>query len=87
MAQYRNGLYRDAVRALGASLAAGRGQSDGFGLFSLAMPHRRLGDAAKAKACFDRAARWCDSRQGLTAAQARELRAFRAEAEQVLGLK
>ena len=67
--------------------AASRGQSDGFDLFFLAMSHRRLGDAAKAKECFDQAARWCDSRQGLAAARARELRAFRAEAEQALGLK
>jgi tetratricopeptide (TPR) repeat protein len=85
VAQYRNGLYRDAVRTLEASLVASRGQSDGFDLFFLAMSHRRLGDAAKA--CFDQAARWCDSRQGLAAAQARELRAFRAEAEQALGLQ
>jgi hypothetical protein len=67
--------------------AASRGQSDGFDLFFLAMSHRRLGDAAKAKACFGRAARWRDSRRGLAAAQARELRAFRAEAEQALGRK
>jgi hypothetical protein len=87
VAQYRNGLYREAVRTLEASLAASRGQSDGFDLFFLALSHRRLGDAAKAKACFERAARWCDSRQGLAAAQARELRAFRAEAEQALGPK
>jgi hypothetical protein len=84
--QYRNSLYHDAVRTLEASLAASRGQSDGFDLFFLAMSHS-LGDAAKAKACFDQAARWCDSRRGLAAAQARELRAFRAEAEQALGLQ
>jgi hypothetical protein len=87
VAQHRNGLYREAVRALEASLAATRGQADGFDLFFLAMPHRRPGGAAKAKECFDQAARWCDSRQGLAAAQARELRAFRAKAEQALGLK
>ena len=75
------------VEELAVPSAASRGQSDGFDLFFLAMSHRRLGDAAKAKACFDQAARWCDSRQGLAAAQARELRAFRAEAEQALGLQ
>ena len=54
------------------------------------MAHRKLGDNATSRKAYDRAVRWLEGNQELLAnnkTQAGELRRFRSEAEEVLGLK
>src|SRR5262249_2687559 len=84
VALYRAARYAEAVPVLKWSLAAGQGQTDAFDLFFLAMSRHRLGDAAAARADFDRAVRWLDAHPNLEARWPAELKSFRAEAEAVL---
>ena len=82
--QYRLGRYTEAIATLQRSLAAGHGQVDGFDLFFLAMAHHRLGHRDEAKSCFHRAVHWVSEQKNLHEQYAKELAAFRAEAEAIL---
>jgi Flp pilus assembly protein TadD len=86
VALYRVGQYVEAIPVLEQSLAAGKGESDAYDLFFLAMAHHRLGHADQARACFDRAVRWWGECKNLPAPYIPELTSFRAEAEALLAL-
>jgi tetratricopeptide (TPR) repeat protein len=58
VAHYRLGHYDQAVVALERSLRESKGKRAAYQLYFLAMCHARLGDAAKAKECFDEAVEW-----------------------------
>jgi WD40 repeat protein/Flp pilus assembly protein TadD len=81
----RNGKFAEAIPVLERCLREQKEPADAYHLFFLAMCHHRLGDAAKAKGCRDRAAGWFQNHKGkLPAAWVADLTAFQAEAESVL---
>ncbi len=86
VALYREGKFAEAVPELERSLREGRGQTDSFDLFFLAMCHHRLGNTAKAKDCRARAVDWFakNKAQFTTPGWIEELTAFAAEVESVL---
>jgi tetratricopeptide (TPR) repeat protein len=80
---YRLGDYAKARTTLEQSLAA-NSLSAAADLFFLAMCHTRLGNAAEAQHCFDRAVTAAKKPPATLAVEYRdELKAFQAEAEQV----
>jgi eukaryotic-like serine/threonine-protein kinase len=81
---YRMGRWNEAVRAFEKGLEVRKGQTTAYYEFFLAMCHAQLGDAGKAKDCFDRAVKWVASQKNLSAQHQAELKAFRAEAEELL---
>ncbi|HEX6513747.1 MAG TPA: tetratricopeptide repeat protein, partial [Chloroflexota bacterium] len=85
VALYRNGEFQEAVTVLEKSLAASKGETDGFDLFFLAMCHHQRGDAARARDCYDRAVKWLQERRSkLNPAWLAELTEFEAEAKALL---
>jgi WD40 repeat protein/Tfp pilus assembly protein PilF len=81
---YRSGKYAEAISVLEKSLAAGRGSSDAFDLYFLAMCDHQLGEATKAKECYERAAKWVNDQREIPAQWAADLIAFQAEADDLL---
>jgi serine/threonine protein kinase/WD40 repeat protein/Tfp pilus assembly protein PilF len=82
---YRLGRYREAVDPLESSLAACKDATAAYDLFPLAMCYARLGDAAKAGECYQRALKSVQEQEAkLQANEKEELRAFRAEADSLL---
>ena len=84
VALYRTGRDAEAIPILERSLAAGKGEADGFDLFFLAMAHHRLAHRQQARGCLDRAVKWLDQQKNLKAGHVEELARFLAEAEAVL---
>ena len=84
VALYRADRHAEAVPVLERSLAAGKGKSDAFDLFFLAMARQKLGQTAQARTDFDRALRWVREHPQQPPPSAKQLADFQAEAEAVL---
>jgi tetratricopeptide (TPR) repeat protein len=82
VALYRAREWKAAVAALEKSTRLREG-GDSFDWFFLAMAHWQLGSKAEARKWYDQASAW----MGKNAPQDEELRRFRAEAEELLGIK
>jgi tetratricopeptide (TPR) repeat protein len=95
VARYRAGDGKGAVAALQEALKLLEGAADfnwrvGQTLFFLAMSHQQAGNGQGARQAYERALAWVETNHKAlegTAWQAAELRRFRAEAEQLLGIK
>jgi uncharacterized protein HemY len=79
LAHYRAGKWQDAVRAIDRAQALGSGEDV---LFVRAMAHWRLNEKDQARQWYDRGVRWMEKHAPKNA----EVRRFRAEAEEVLGI-
>jgi tetratricopeptide (TPR) repeat protein len=80
-AQYREGDFKAAVATLTRAVELDKGA--GSASFFLAMAHKQLGQKDEARKWYDRAVAWMDKNQS----NDKELRRFRAEAAEVLGLE
>jgi uncharacterized protein HemY len=81
VALYRAERWKESVATLEKSMELRKGGSSDDWFF-LAMAHWKLGENAKARQWYDRAAQWMDKNQPKN----EELRRFRAEAADLLGL-
>jgi eukaryotic-like serine/threonine-protein kinase len=81
VAYYRAGEWTKAMAALEKSLAFQAGH-EGFDWIFLAMAHQQLGEKDKARARYDKAVVWIEKNRP----QDEELRRFREEAAELLGL-
>jgi serine/threonine protein kinase/WD40 repeat protein/Flp pilus assembly protein TadD len=79
VAEYRNGLYAQALRSFQKSLE--KTKSEAHDLFFMAMCYRRLGDRRNASNCMNRALKWCRDNSDLEPAERAELQRFKEEAE------
>jgi tetratricopeptide (TPR) repeat protein len=93
VAYYRAGRFREAVEALRPNLKRQQDDRLAYDLYVLAMSCHRLGERARARDYHDWAVRWVDAhirstqgQRGLGPATLKQLAAFRAEAEEVLGI-
>jgi tetratricopeptide (TPR) repeat protein len=80
-AHYRAGNWKEAIAGLEKSMELRKG-GDSFDWFFLAMAHWKLGEKEKARTRFDQAVEWMDKHQP----RDEELRRFRAEAAELLGV-
>jgi len=87
VAYYRAGRFREAVDTLRPNLDKQDNEFLAFDLYFLAMCHHRVGETARAQDYLAWAVRWTGAQPGLSAAHREELTAFRAEAEELLGIE
>jgi hypothetical protein len=81
VAHYRDGNSAAAIEALTRSIELHKG-SDATDFFFMAMAHWQRSEQAKARAWYDQAVSWMDKHNP----RDEELKRFRAEATELLGL-
>jgi serine/threonine protein kinase/tetratricopeptide (TPR) repeat protein len=89
-AHYRVGHWKDAIEALTKSMELLNGQMESFNAIFLAMAHWQLDEKEKARNWYDRAVLWLEKNKDQWEGNkqlAEELRRFRAEAAELLGIK
>jgi tetratricopeptide (TPR) repeat protein len=89
VAHYRAGDWKAAIAAFDKSINLQAG-GDAFDWFFLAMAHCKLGNRGEARKRYDQAVEWLEKNGPMLTTNpqwADELRRFRAEAEETLGLK
>jgi WD40 repeat protein len=84
---YRLGRWKEAIETLRASGRASRDGPTAYDLFFLALAYGETGQKELAGDCFDRAERRWRTQARPAAHEASELRAIRAEAAELLGVK
>jgi tetratricopeptide (TPR) repeat protein len=90
VAQYRAGHWKNAIEALTKSMELQKGNLESFDTFFLAMAHWRLDEKEKGHQWYDRAVLWMEKNRDKLERNKQwleELRRFRAEAEELLGVK
>ena len=83
VAYYRAGQWRESKAALAKSRQLLGGQFESFNTFFLAMAHWRLGERGESRQWYRQAVAWMAKNQPGD----EELRRFRAEAEELLGIR
>jgi tetratricopeptide (TPR) repeat protein len=93
LAYYRAGRYREAIEILRGNIEHQDGRILAVDLYVLAMSYHRLGEIARALDYYHLAARWdaetvrwAQGQRNLDKTFLDDLAAFRAEAEEVLGI-
>jgi WD40 repeat protein len=86
VAYYRAGRYREAVAILRANVVKQSDRVLADDLYFLAMSYHRLGEPERARDYYDWAVRWVSMQRDLRPESLEELTAFRAEAEELLGI-
>jgi tetratricopeptide (TPR) repeat protein len=81
---YRLGQSNQAVQTLTRAAGLRKHGPTAFDRFVLAMSYHRLGEAVKARDCYDEALAWWKAQPRLTEFQVEQLNALRAEAEALL---
>jgi WD40 repeat protein/serine/threonine protein kinase/tetratricopeptide (TPR) repeat protein len=88
VAHYRTGNWHEAIKALEKSEQLAPDKYLGFNGFFIAVAHWQLGNKSQAREWFDRSVEWVDKRgPSLIPAHQEELRRFRAEAEELMGVE
>jgi serine/threonine protein kinase/Tfp pilus assembly protein PilF len=83
VAYYRSGDWHGAIAALKQSQGYDSGKDVANNGLFLAMAHWKLGDKPQARTCYDRAVAWMEK----NAANNKDLKRFRAEAEELMGMR
>jgi WD40 repeat protein len=89
VAHYSAGHWKEAIEALTKSMQLQKGNLESFDTFFLAMAHWRLDEKEKARQWYDRAVQWMEKNKDQLGNKQwlEELRRFRAEAEELLGIQ